>query len=84
MKRLFSLFILLILVGLVKVSADNATTVKDSLLKVLNSQPKGESRLNSRPLKSILLSDIQQYNYQTSIVNLQVFVSLGIETCRFL
>ena len=38
----------------------------------------------SRPLKSILLSDIQQYNYQTSIVNLQVFVSLGIETCRFL
>ena len=31
-----------------------------------------------------LLSDIQQYNYQTSIVNLQVFVSLGIETCRFL
>lgn len=40
--------------------------------------------LNSRPLKSILLSDIQQYNYQTSIVNLQVFVSLGIETCRFL
>ena len=42
------------------------------------------SSLNSRPLKSILLSDIQQYNYQTSIVNLQVFVSLGIETCRFL
>ena len=41
-------------------------------------------RLFSRPLKSILLSDIQQYNYQTSIVNLQVFVSLGIETCRFL
>ena len=40
--------------------------------------------LGSRPLKSILLSDIQQYNYQTSIVNLQVFVSLGIETCRFL
>ena len=40
--------------------------------------------LFSRPLKSILLSDIQQYNYQTSIVNLQVFVSLGIETCRFL
>ena len=40
--------------------------------------------LCSRPLKSILLSDIQQYNYQTSIVNLQVFVSLGIETCRFL
>lgn len=40
--------------------------------------------LDSRPLKSILLSDIQQYNYQTSIVNLQVFVSLGIETCRFL
>ena len=40
--------------------------------------------LSSRPLKSILLSDIQQYNYQTSIVNLQVFVSLGIETCRFL
>ena len=40
--------------------------------------------LVSRPLKSILLSDIQQYNYQTSIVNLQVFVSLGIETCRFL
>lgn len=40
--------------------------------------------LLSRPLKSILLSDIQQYNYQTSIVNLQVFVSLGIETCRFL
>ena len=43
-----------------------------------------ESLLTSRPLKSILLSDIQQYNYQTSIVNLQVFVSLGIETCRFL
>lgn len=41
-------------------------------------------QLHSRPLKSILLSDIQQYNYQTSIVNLQVFVSLGIETCRFL
>ena len=41
-------------------------------------------KLHSRPLKSILLSDIQQYNYQTSIVNLQVFVSLGIETCRFL
>ena len=41
-------------------------------------------KLYSRPLKSILLSDIQQYNYQTSIVNLQVFVSLGIETCRFL
>lgn len=41
-------------------------------------------QLISRPLKSILLSDIQQYNYQTSIVNLQVFVSLGIETCRFL
>lgn len=40
--------------------------------------------ISSRPLKSILLSDIQQYNYQTSIVNLQVFVSLGIETCRFL
>ena len=47
MKRLFSLFILLILLGLVKVSADNATTVKDSLLKVWNSQPKGESRLNT-------------------------------------
>lgn len=42
------------------------------------------AQLFSRPLKSILLSDIQQYNYQTSIVNLQVFVSLGIETCRFL
>lgn len=42
------------------------------------------SDVASRPLKSILLSDIQQYNYQTSIVNLQVFVSLGIETCRFL
>lgn len=44
----------------------------------------GILNINSRPLKSILLSDIQQYNYQTSIVNLQVFVSLGIETCRFL
>lgn len=43
-----------------------------------------KGHLFSRPLKSILLSDIQQYNYQTSIVNLQVFVSLGIETCRFL
>lgn len=47
MKRLFSLFILLILVGFVKVSADNATTVKDSLLKVLRRQPKGEPRLNT-------------------------------------
>ena len=45
---------------------------------------KAERIVTSRPLKSILLSDIQQYNYQTSIVNLQVFVSLGIETCRFL
>ncbi|WP_223382117.1 DUF4957 domain-containing protein [Bacteroides nordii] len=44
----------------------------------------GKFTITSRPLKSILLSDIQQYNYQTSIVNLQVFVSLGIETCRFL
>lgn len=50
----------------------------------LKSDLKNERLLYSRPLKSILLSDIQQYNYQTSIVNLQVFVSLGIETCRFL
>lgn len=53
--------------------------------KQLEKRMKGSRKsISSRPLKSILLSDIQQYNYQTSIVNLQVFVSLGIETCRFL
>ena len=47
MKRLFSLFVLFILVGFVKISADNTTTVKDSLIKVLSHQPKGEARLNT-------------------------------------
>lgn len=47
MKRLFSLFVLFIIIGFAKVSADNTTTVKDSLLKVLNDQPKGEARLNT-------------------------------------
>ena len=48
MKRLFSLFVLLILLaGFVKVSADNTIALKDSLLKVLNHQSKGKSRLNT-------------------------------------
>lgn len=45
MKRLFSLFVISIVIGFVQASVDN-TTVKDSLLRVLNSQKKGE-RLNT-------------------------------------
>lgn len=47
MIRLLSWFVLFILVGFVKVSADDTIALKDSLLKVLNSQPKGKSRLNT-------------------------------------
>ncbi|KAA3710375.1 hypothetical protein, partial [Bacteroides salyersiae] len=45
MKRLFSLFVISIVIGFAQASVDN-TTVKDSLLRVLNSQKKGE-RLNT-------------------------------------
>ena len=41
-------------------------------------------RLISRPLKRGLIIDYQQYNSENALINLQVFVSLGIETCRFL
>lgn len=47
MKRFFILFVIYLFAGFVKVSADSTITVKDSLLRVLNGQPKGEARLNT-------------------------------------
>ena len=37
----------------------------------------------SRPLKSHLITDIQYNIFLNSLINLQVFVSLQRETCRF-
>ena len=46
MKRVFSLFILFVMIGSAQASVDNTTSVKDSLLRVLNHQSKDE-RLNT-------------------------------------
>ena len=37
----------------------------------------------SRPLRVLLLSDIEQISLRRPLMNLQVFLSLWQETCRF-
>ena len=37
----------------------------------------------SRPLRILLLSDIEQISLRKPLMNLQVFLSLWQETCRF-
>ncbi|ATR90121.1 hypothetical protein CS544_02775 [Porphyromonas gingivalis] len=39
--------------------------------------------LLSRPLRILLLSDIEQISLRKPLMNLQVFLSLWQETCRF-
>ena len=40
-------------------------------------------QLRSRPLRILLLSDIEQISLRKPLINLQVFLSLWQETCRF-
>ena len=40
-------------------------------------------QLRSRPLRILLLSDIEQISLRKPLMNLQVFLSLWQETCRF-
>ncbi|PDP40482.1 hypothetical protein CLI84_09860 [Porphyromonas gingivalis] len=40
-------------------------------------------QLRSRPLRVLLLSDIEQISLRKPLINLQVFLSLWQETCRF-
>ena len=42
-----------------------------------------DSILFSRPLRVLLLSDIEQISLRRPLMNLQVFLSLWQETCRF-